>query len=310
MLSLSLKQRARLAHALGVLYGGGVPIVRGFGQLAESARPGVRRAVKPVAAALRGGASLSEALHPQRRLLSEFFVRTMVAGERTGRLDDALAYLEAHYARRLQMYRALLQALLYPAMLVFTASVVIPAFTEFFLSNESAEVWALRSVRRGAGFFGVILFWMAVLHIAVRTGLLNVVRRNVPPMLPGGRLNYELSLGRFLYSLALMLDAGLPVPRALKEAAVAADHAFIERRAGRAAAAVERGAGLAEALVQSGVVPRKLGLQLETGEHSGRLVEILMKLSADVEEAAYHPVTVFVSLAGVVGLLAVVLFIF
>lgn len=118
-------ETARLAGALAILVGGGVPLIRALEAGARSLRylP-LREAVDDVARMVREGASLSRALARCRRF-PPIFVHLVASGEASGRLAHMLAQAARQQELENETRIRVLAGLLEPAAIVTTGIVVL-----------------------------------------------------------------------------------------------------------------------------------------------------------------------------------------
>jgi type II secretory pathway component PulF len=192
------------------------------------------------------------------------------AGEESGRLDEALAGMIEDLEGIRQFRLSLVRSLAYPVLLLHLG-ILFPA------------VWA--GLARGAGAFwasltlGLLFLWGVPLAI---WGLFGRRWASVLPRVPLlGRLLQRSAEIRYLRSLRLLYDAGVPVVRALELAAAALPFPDLRRRADGAARAVRGGAGVSQALLDAFPSPA-LRAVLHVGENVGDLTgafrrsEILM----------------------------------
>ncbi|WP_028452465.1 type II secretion system F family protein [Chitinilyticum aquatile] len=98
----------------------------------------------------------------------------------------------------------------------------------------------------------------------------------------------------FLASLALLAEAGLPLFDAIPLALQTVSSATLRRQAQRLLPALQAGATLAQACTR---VPwlqeERIIALITTGEHSGRLPEMLLRLAAQLDEELAHTATQF-----------------
>jgi type IV pilus assembly protein PilC len=96
---LTMIEMSRFAHNLGLLYGAGVPIVRGLEMVAGIIQNlVVRDAVAKSVDEVRRGASLAGALGGSG-LMTALVMRMISLGERAGNLEQSLDHVASHYDR-------------------------------------------------------------------------------------------------------------------------------------------------------------------------------------------------------------------
>lgn len=83
---------AEYAHALGLLYEAGIPIIEALDRAADATRNGVFAAAgRRVAERVRGGSKVAEALAAESATFPRVFMESVRIGETTGKLDEQLA---------------------------------------------------------------------------------------------------------------------------------------------------------------------------------------------------------------------------
>lgn len=119
---------------------------------------------------------------------------------------------------------------------------------------------------------------LALGRLAGRGGAAAARRRLDAPLL--GRLERLSAAAGFARALAELLDAGLPVDRAIGAAIPAAGNAWVEERLRERLAGVVDGGELAEALALPGVFPASLRGRLRAGCREGALPDALRRAAA------------------------------
>ena len=132
------QQLAALIHA-------GLPVLQSIQMLRQrSPNPKLRVALSDVEARIKSGSALSEALAAQGETFPKIYTASILAGERSGNLDDVLRrYVE--YTKALAQLRRDRGALTYPIILLCSAFILIAILTTFVIP----QFFALRQHRRG-----------------------------------------------------------------------------------------------------------------------------------------------------------------
>jgi len=220
------------------------------------------------------------------------------AGEESGRLDEALAGLIEDLDGTHLFRRSLVRALAYPVFLLHLG-ILFPA------------IWA--ALGRDAGAFwtsltlGLLLLWAMPLAIWAILGRRSGSLLLRVPLL--GRLLQRSAEIRYLRSLRILYDAGVPVVRALELAAAVLPFEDLSRRADEAARAVRGGVGVSQALLAAFPSPA-LRAVLHVGENVGDLTGAFRRSEALMSEererlarslSATLRTAAFVVAAGLIG---------
>ena len=135
------QQLAALIHA-------GLPVLQSIQMLRQrSPNPKLRTALSDVEARIKSGSALSEALAAQGETFPKIYTASILAGERSGNLDDVLRRYVEYTKALAQLRRKIRGALTYPIILLGSAFILISILTTFVIPQFS---FALRQHRRGA----------------------------------------------------------------------------------------------------------------------------------------------------------------
>lgn len=264
------------------------------------ARDDVASAVGEAREAVRGGERLADALEDRDDVFPPLAVGMVRAGERGGRLPDALERLAGQLEREEELRSRVVSALLYPAMmagvgglallvLVFyvlpkfvtileEAGASLPATTSLLLSTSGflGDWWPvlagglLLAVGGGAAYLRSDRGRRHVSHLLLRTPVVGPLRR-------------RSAASRFGRSLAELLQSGLPIVSALEAASESLTDPAAAEEVASARRDVRTGRSLAGALADGRAFPPLFVRMTSLGEESGRLPEMLHR-AADVAE--------------------------
>jgi general secretion pathway protein F len=251
----------------------------------------VGNVLQSILGSIKEGKTFSEGLAAYPQLFSDVYVATVRANERSGGLAAALS---RHVAYQLQMdalKRKATAAAIYPALLLtvgtlvcfFLIAYVVPKFSAVYdasgreLPQMSALLirlggwigehrWSFLTLAAGAIASAVY----ALAQPAVRARLLDSLA-SLPVVRPQAR---EYRLGRLYRTLALLMAAGISLPRAVDISAgvLAAREQEALRRVRRA---LDEGRALSAALHEHGLSTTIADSLLRVGEGAGRLGEML-----------------------------------
>lgn len=297
-------RRADVAGAfryLATLLEAGFPLDRALGTVRGLVgRDDVAAALSEVREGVRSGDTLSEALEDREDVFPRIAVGMVRAGERGGRLAEALGRLARHLEREEELRSRVLSALLYPALmagvggtaLLVLVFYVLPKFVGILEETGAALPTSTALLLGATDFLG--RWWLPLLLGVLGLGgavaawarsergraRISAALLRLPVV---GPLRRRMAAARFGRSLAELLESGLPIVSALDAASAsladpaAADDVEAARRRVRA------GRGLADALRQGRAFPPLFLRMTELGEEGGRLPEMLGR-AADVAE--------------------------
>ncbi len=194
-----------------------------------------------LAARLYAGDSLSAAMGSEREFFPELAVKLVLAGEKSGGLEQVLAETAAYYARQEELRAFLSRAALYPFFLL-TASVCVMLFFLLYVLPMLAAAYA--SLEAAPGGFLRFALWLnecldaaPLLGAAIPAALALTLYAGRRPLLrctlrlPLLRDLYRLLLeARFCKLLSLLLSSGLGITEAVSAAGSAAGDSAWQRR--------------------------------------------------------------------------------
>jgi len=289
---------AMLTYDLGVLLGAGLPLMQALDVLGEQTTDQVLRGVlRSVSQEIQVGKKFSEALGRYPSLFSPLYRGIVGNGETTGRLDLALERLAGFLERDLEFRRKVRDILVYPAMVMAMAGVVlgifliyiIPAFDQVYRHAGASLpplTRALVAWSRLARTTMPLVFpcAAALLVPQVRRWLLGTC---LPPIqralltIPITRaLARTALLGRFAHSMAMVLHSGVPLLSALDVAGEVGG----PREFGSVIDTLKRsiigGRRLTEAMRSTGWFTPAFLNMVNVGEETGKLETMIARTAA------------------------------
>jgi general secretion pathway protein F len=296
---------AELAAATGqlaTLVGAGVPVAEALeGLAADTSLPALRHALTRVRARLREGASLAEALAIRPDVFPPLHRELVRAGEASGALGEVLARLARDGAAAVARRARLRAALVYPAVMLTTTSLVlafllvwvVPQVSRLFADTATPLPLATRALVAAAALLRATWWLLAIAAllggVAVRRWYATPAGRRALDGLAlrapvAGRLVAALATGRAARTLATVLAHDVPLADALGLAAATAGNVRIAEAIARVREAVVRGDALAPALRAHGLFGTSLCRLVATGERTGTLGTAFAH-AADAQEA-------------------------
>lgn len=318
----------QFTQQLATLLGAGQPLDRGLTILLELPEDEVaKRTIGDIRDAVRGGAALSTALERQHGVFGKLYINMVRAGEAGGSLQDTLSRLADYLERSRQMRSRVINALIYPAILLamvslsllFLLGYVVPQFAAMYDSLD-AQLPIFSRLVIGLGVF--VRDWWIVLIVAPVLLLWWLDRKRRQPAFRAwldewllrrkfaGALVAKIETARLARTLGTLLRNGVPMMTALGIGRNVLGNQVLAEDVDAAAGEVKNGVALSTALAKGKRFPRLALQMIQVGEESGALDAMLLKtadtfetetgLALDRMLAALVPVVTLV-LASVVG---------
>lgn len=279
----------------------GLPILTAIDLLLRRQRDARFRAVlENVRERLKSGEPLSEAFASQG-LFPSIYTTTLLAGERSGNLEEVLGRYITYQRMTTSLRKKLLASLVYPAllfaailaMLTFLLTYVVPRFAELFATFHAdlppitvfmiSVGTALRNYFAfflgGAVLLGLAIWWWKQSERGGRQ--LDRIRRSLP-VAGGIWLKYQVAM--FARTLATLLSGGLPLVPSLETAAASVDSPLMSAAVLEAVRGVREGKPLSASLESTRVFPDLAVEMIEVGESTGALPAMLNSVAEFFEE--------------------------
>jgi len=302
MLSLGGSSKGKVKQADFLLFNqqfsallrAGIPVLQAIGLLkTRTASANLRAVLIDVEEKIKSGVPLSEAFEAQG-LFPKIYTASILAGEKSGALDDVLSRFVTYLKRSVGISRKLRGALAYPAFLLVAATMMV-AFLTLYIVPRMSDLFKGLSANRGLPTVTVVvlaistgvannIWWLAPLllvaglgtYIWLRTANGKLMLHRFLLKLPvAGQLIRNMSTAQLARSLSTLLSGGITVPDSWDIASQALNNLELRRRSQAVSSMIREGRGFTEALEQANWIP-ELGLDMiGIGEKSGSLREML-----------------------------------
>ncbi|WP_288468796.1 type II secretion system inner membrane protein GspF [uncultured Stenotrophomonas sp.] len=305
---LSASEMAWATRQLASLLAASLPLEAALSAVIEQAeRPHVAQALTAVRADVRAGQRLTVALAARPRDFPPIYRALVGAGEDSGDLARVMERLADYIEERNALQAKVLTAFIYPAaislvsvaIVIFLLSYVVPqVVTAFVQARQTLPMLTqvmlaasafVRSwgVWVGLGIAALVVAWRLALRKPELRLRWDAMLLRVPMV---GRFVLGVNSARFASTLAILLDAGVPLLRALEAARKTLGNALLARCADDVSARVREGAALGSALKVQKVYPPILVHLVASGEKTGSLAPLLDRaaqtISREIERRA------------------------
>jgi type IV pilus assembly protein PilC len=302
-----------LNQQFNTLIKAGLPILKSLDLLATRASsPKLRPIIAQIRDRVREGKSLSEAVS-EAGVFSKVYSTAILAGEKSGNLSGVLDYYIAYQRVSTGARKKILAALVYPALLISTAvivvtylvTVVIPKFALLYHDLNvdlpaPTRILVAVTVDYRFVFLGVVaLLVVAAVGVFLwsRTEEGGTAFDRFKFRLPViGDTLLKFQVAQFSRTLSTLLTGGTPLVAGLQTASDAITSKLLRSTVGQATQMVREGESLHGALASKGVMPELALDMIEVGESSGALSPMLVSVAEFYEEEVSLRLTALVSL--------------
>ena len=295
---ITTKDLVMFSRQLAVMSSATLPIVQALRILIEQVEnEKLKVIVSEIADDVDGGEKLSNAMERHSKVFSPFFVAMIRSGETSGSLDKVLNYLADEQEKDYALMSKIKGAMIYPAFIlsallgvgIFMMVFVIPKITNI-LKETGGELPMATKILIGTSNF-LTHFWWAVIIILVAlfVGGKFILRQSEPRRywdfiklkLPAfGPLFQKIYLVRFTRSMATLVDGGVPITTSLNIVSDVVGNAYYKDLIDRTARGVQDGDSVAAIFLKSKEIPPMISHMLSVGEKTGRISEVLSKMTS------------------------------
>jgi type IV pilus assembly protein PilC len=249
---------------------------------------------------VKTGEALSAAFEAQSGF-PVMYITTLLAGERSGNLQEVLERYVSFQKVSLTFRKKLTASLIYPCVLltlviglmIFLITVVVPQFSVLYDQMGSK----LPAMTVGLMAFGKWmqhnLIWVALTALVLGGGLyrfsltdrgkdfVDGFRIRLPVF---GKIWLKYQVALFSRTLSTLLTGGLPLVPSLETAARSISSRKVSKAVHSSITTVREGKSLAESLSQTGVFPDLSAEMITVGEQTGALPAMLNSVAEFFEE--------------------------
>ncbi|MBO0721917.1 MAG: type II secretion system F family protein [Blastocatellia bacterium] len=280
------QQLAALIHA-------GLPVLQSIQLLRQrSPNPKLRAVLADVEARIKSGSALSEAFEAQGETFPRIYTASILAGERSGNLDDVLRRYVEYTKALAQLRRKIKGALTYPVILLCAAFILIGVLTTFVIpqfsslyENMGTELPTITTVVVGIStFVRGNIFWVAPVLAGAIFGFITwrqtengrrTIDRWVLKIPIVGDLVRQLTTAQLSRSLATLLAGGITLVESFQIALASIVNRELLRSTEPALGKIREGKPFTESLDAAGWMPALAVDMIGVGERSGSLREML-----------------------------------
>ncbi len=279
---------------LSALLRAGIPVLQSINLLKNrSGSSTLRVMLADIEDKIKSGVSLSEAFEAQGTF-PKIYTASLLAGEKSGALDDVLSRYVDYLKRNVGVARKLRGAIAYPLFLLAAASFMV-AFLTLYIVPRMSELFKGLSTKNGlptvtvvvlafSNFIAGNIWWLLPLVLVLIFALViwlrspsgKLVLHKFLLSLPiVGSLIKQMTTAQLARSLSTLLSGGITVPDAWNIASESITNLELRRRSQAVLSLIREGRGFTEALDKANWLPELALDMIGIGEKSGSLREML-----------------------------------
>lgn len=292
---------------LSTMISAGLPLATALSILQDQPNPAMATMVNKILKDVESGEGFADSLAKHQDVFSRVYIQLVRAGEVGGVLDLVLDRLAETLEKQKDFRAKTKGAMIYPLIVVIAMVIVgfimmvfvIPKLTAMYKDFNADLPLATKVLISLSDFFAK--FWWLAIALAAGAGFgLRVWSQTeagerkidewllkIPIM---GNLRKKLVLTEFARTLSLLLGAGVSLLEALDIVSEAMDSILFREAVQDARDEVERGVSLSQALGAHEIMPSILPHMIAVGEETGKIDEVLLKLSEYYEKESEYAV--------------------
>lgn len=285
-------------------------------------------------ATVQGGHSLSDGLSKYRKYFGEAYIASIDAGEEGGVLEEVLAKLADNLEKQNEFAGKVKGAMIYPVivvigmiavviiMMVFVVPKLMGLYGDFGAKMPASTQLLMNMSAFTTKFWFMIPIFIVGGYMVLKIGNQNATFRlkrdiyklKIPIM---GTLMEKTILATTIRTLSMLLSAGLPLVDSLKIVSSVAANELFRGAFLKISERVQKGFSIANSFEETGVFPIIVNQMVATGEATGKLDTVLLRVSdyfsAEAEQSvksltsAIEPIIMIVLGLGVAFLVVAVL---
>jgi type IV pilus assembly protein PilC len=279
---------------LSALLRAGLPILQAITILRKRVpNERLRLVLEDVEDKIRAGQALSQAFAAQGDTFPRIYIASILAGERSGSLDEVLLRYVSYQKTISEVRRKMKKSLSYPIVLICASFVlvmvlstyVIPNFMQLYGNVGAQQLPTITLIVVGAAeFLRGNVVWIA--PTVILAGILLFAWRRTPsgrfkideglmksPVV--GETIRQLTLAQFTRSLATLLAGGITLPESVEIAGEAITNRWLRQSSSGVLTGIREGRSFTESLEKTGWVSDLAIDMIGVGEKSGALREML-----------------------------------
>ena len=299
---------------LALVLGAGVPLLSCLRLMAKQAtNDRLRDILMAISDDIESGSDLSGAMAAYPNIFPSIYVHMIRAGEASGQLEATLNRIAALQEYELENKRRVKAATRYPKLVLIVlvvaffimVSFVIPTFAKIFedfgsqlplptrmmiaLNNLVQHYWAVCIA-------GIVIIVVAIVWwVRTKPGRYwyDWLKVHVPIF---GPLISKFVLSRFSRIFATLNASGLPIMHTLEISTETTGNVYYAGALRKVGEEVKRGENLSDALARFGIFPPLLHQMVTVGENTGKLDEVLGKVSDYYDQEVDYAIKQFSTL--------------
>lgn len=300
--AISRTETVYIASQLSVMVETGIALLEALDNLAKQAeKPHVKQALTAIHEKVRGGSDLSLAVASCPHKFPPILSCLLRASEASGAMGSMLSRAAEYLREEQDTIRRIRSTLIYPAVMfslalvttVLMVTYLLPRLAIIYKGHEDVLPLPTRIAFGLSNFVLANYIYIGVAVMLLAGGLVVYLRSSVGrthtdwlklhiPIL--GRMFRKFYLTRSVRTIGTMIGSGQTVPDAVHLARGISGNSYFNSLWKLSEDSLQAGSQLSDPLFASPLVPGIVAQMISTGEKTGKMPEVMEKISSFCEE--------------------------
>lgn len=276
------------------------------------------------------GKKFSLALSDYKKEFSPLYISLVAIGEESGTLAEVFGHLSSYLKDKRNMNRKIIQALMYPAMVLITAVAVVIILTVFVMPRLEGifEAFSVSSDMAGqmikvkARFIVSVVITAAVILAIVIATIMHKTSTKAAFMIDGAMLRIPvvkkivltMQMNDFSFAMRLMADTHFPLVQSLAQAKDVLRNGRIKNAVASVCKNITDGMAVGEAFEKEKIFPNYFIVWIKIAEENGNTPQAFKEISdyyrfenenilSDITQSA-EPVFILITGAIIISVIA------
>ncbi|AHM72328.1 type II secretion system F family protein [Yersinia hibernica] len=325
--TMSSVELVLITRKLSILVNAAIPLSEALELIEkQSEKSYINRAIYEVRKKILEGHSLSDSLSQFPTVFNSSYRSMIAAGEVSGQLNVVLSNLADHIEQVYKIKNKIIQALIYPLILVSISigvivillSVIIPNIIEQFADHDRLLPLSTRILIVSSHWFEENVLFVMTAFVAFFLGVYGVSKIKNISMFFGfyylklpvlGKVIFELNISRYLRMMTVLNSNSVSLIKSMEISGAIVTNLYIKKQLENSVKLVSEGSSLSVSLANSHVFSPMVLHMVASGERSGQLNVILGKITDMQEQDLVNKISIFVTLLEPIIILFMAVFI-
>jgi type IV pilus assembly protein PilC len=283
----------------------GLPLSESLSILEIQSKPALSKVVGEILRDVQGGNTVADSMEKHRNVFTDVYISLVRAGEAAGALDRVLKRLASNLEKEKEFRAKTKGALIYPAIITI-GMVIVAAIMMIFVVPKLASMYEDFDAELPLPtliLIGISNFVSSFWYLVIGMGVAFVIGLNYWKSTPAGRFQWDrimlampvfgklktqIILAETTRTMSLLVGSGISLVEALEIVRGVIDNGVYREAIEQSMKNVKKGIPFSVTLARQGLFPPLLPNMVAVGEETGKMDEVLLKVSKYFEEEAEH----------------------